>query len=79
MAGGDGKADTSDKWGIPAAFYRDEPLPPPPPGDPHRVEFNVEPQADDLPEWMLLGLPLAALVVAALHIVVALVIVLLVR
>ena len=79
MNGGDGTADPQHTWDIPAAFYRDEPPPLPAPGDPHRVEFYAEPESDTLPDWMLLAMPILVLIVAALHGVVAVVLLLLLR
>ena len=73
----DGLVGPQHTWEIPAAFYRDEPPPFPAPGDPHRVEFDAAPESDTLPDWMLLGLPILALIVAALHGVVAVVLLLL--
>jgi hypothetical protein len=75
--GDDGLAGPQHTWEIPAAFYREEPPPFPAPGDPHRVEFYAAPESAALPNWMLLGLPILALIAAALHAVVAVVLLLL--
>ncbi len=64
---------------IPAAFYRDTPPPMPPPDDPHRVEFDIDAESDDLPSWMLVALPAVVPVVFLLHAAVAVIILLLVR
>ena len=79
MGAGDGKPDTPGKWGIPLAFYRDDDPPLPPADDPHRVEFDEDTEDDDFPKWILLGMPVAALVIALLNGVIALAVVMLVR
>ena len=79
MSSGDGTAEPRGKWDIPAAFYRDDPPAIPPPGDPHRVEFDVEGEFESVPDWVVWALPVGALVVLALHFAVALLVYTLVR
>lgn len=79
MSSGDGTAEPAGRWDIPAAFYRDDPPSIPPPGDPHRVEFDVERPCESRPDWLLWALPSAAFAVIALHFAVALLIYALVR
>ena len=62
-----GKANATGKWGIPAAFYRDDAPPAPPASDPHYVEFETHKEFDTLPEWLLMAMPVVVLLVALLQ------------
>lgn len=63
----DGKIHETGKWGIPAAFYRNDTPPPPPASDPHYVEFETRKEFDTLPDWLLMAMPVVVLLVALLH------------
>lgn len=69
MNNNNGKIDPLGKWGIPAAFYRDDEPAFPPPGDPHCVEFYTIEEAGrgGLPDWLALTMPMVVLIVALLN------------
>lgn len=78
MTGDDGISRPESKWEVPAAFYRDTP-PAPSRKDPHWVEFDAEPDTDDLPSWMILAMPGVLLAIFLLHVVLGVVLWLLMR
>jgi hypothetical protein len=69
----DDGVNAGSRWEVPAAFYRDDSPPVPPPGDPHRSEFYPAQEVETLPDWMLIGMPIVMLIVFALHGVVAII------
>lgn len=77
MPGSDQDTDHQDHSGVPEAFYRDAAPPPRSSDDPHWAEFNLEHGSDDLPEWLVLAVPIALAVLLALHGVVAILLALL--
>ena len=79
VIGDDGVSRPESSWEVPAAFYRDAPTPPPSHYDPHWVEFDAEPETDDLPGWMILAMPGVLLAIFLLHVVLGVVLWLLMR
>lgn len=79
MTGDDGISKSESRWEVPAAFYRDAPPPRPSRDDPHWVEFDAEPETEDLPEWLVTAMPVVLLIIFLLHAVLGVVLWLVMR
>ena len=52
---------------VPPAFYRDSDPPPPPPDDPHWREWWFNDRYEQVPRWLIYGLPALLVLAAAFH------------